>query len=94
MQSWSSNTLIRHRQASFFTQSKWLHFVFFYLNHLTASYLQMLLPCDQPYLRATATQRPTYPITQKEFLPFDVERALAKLIHKELKLAHKQEQVK
>lgn len=54
----------------------------------------MLLPCDQPYLRATATQRPTYPITQKEFLPFDVERALAKLIHKELKLAHKQELVK
>jgi hypothetical protein len=47
----------------------------------------MLLPCDQPYLRAIATQRPTYPITQKEFLPFDVERALAKLVYKEIKLA-------
>lgn len=54
----------------------------------------MLLPCDQPYLRAIATQRPTYPITQKEFLPFDVERALAKLVHKEIKLAKRQEQVK
>lgn len=27
-------------------------------------------------------------------MPFDVERALAKLVHKELKLARKQEQVK
>jgi hypothetical protein len=61
---------------------------------LTASYLQILLPCDQPYLRATATQRPTYPISAKDFLPFDVERALSKLIHKELKLAHKQETIK
>lgn len=49
----------------------------------------MLLPCDQPYLRATATQRPTYPITSKDYLPFDVERGLAKLIHKELNMARK-----
>jgi hypothetical protein len=54
----------------------------------------MLLPCDQPYLRATASQRPTYPITQKDYLPFDVERALAKLIHKELNLARNQEAIK
>lgn len=54
----------------------------------------MLLPCDQPYLRAQASQRPTYPITQKDFLPFEVERSLAKLIQKELKLARKQEVIK
>ena len=54
----------------------------------------MLLPCDQPYLRAIASQRPTYPISSKDFLPFDVEKLLAKLINKELKLAGKQEAIK
>ena len=54
----------------------------------------MLLPCDQPYLRATATQRATYPIANNEFLPFDVERLLAKLIQKEMKLAREGERLK
>jgi EF-hand domain pair len=54
----------------------------------------MLLPCDQPYLRAIASQRPTYPISGSDFLPFDVERALAKLLHKEAALARKQELLK
>lgn len=54
----------------------------------------MLLPCDQPYLRAIASQRPTYPINVKEFLPFDVERSLAKLLQKELVLSKKQEEIR
>ena len=54
----------------------------------------MLLPCDQPYLRAAATQRPTYPIAQNEYLPFDVERLLAKLVQKELRMAKEGERLK
>lgn len=50
-------------------------------------YLQILLPCDQPYLRAQATQRPTYPVEKDSFLPYEVEQALAKLFGRELKLA-------
>ena len=54
----------------------------------------MLLPCDQPYLRAAATQRPTYPVSQSEYLPYDVERLLSKLVQKELKLARESERLK
>lgn len=54
----------------------------------------MLLPCDQPYLRASATQRPTYPVPKTEYLPFDVERLLSKLIAKELKHAKDSEKNK
>jgi hypothetical protein len=53
-----------------------------------------LLPCDQPYLRAAATQRPTYPIGKNEYLPFEVERLLAKLLQKEIKLAKDSERLK
>lgn len=45
-------------------------------------------------MRAAATQRPTYPIGQNEFLPFDVERLLAKLLQKELKLSRDSERLK
>jgi hypothetical protein len=45
-------------------------------------------------LRAVATQRPTYPISKTEFLPFDVERLLARLIAKELKLSRDNEKNK
>jgi hypothetical protein len=38
-------------------------------------------------LRATATQRHTYTVQTNEFLPYDVERNLSKLLDKELKLA-------
>jgi len=54
----------------------------------------MLLPCDQQYLRAACTQRPTYPISATEYLPFEVERLLAKLIQKELKHARESERMK
>ena len=50
------------------------------------SFLQVLLPCDQQYLRAQASQRATYTVSPKEFLPYDVERNLTKLFQKELTL--------
>lgn len=52
------------------------------------------MPCDQPYLRAQATQRPTYPVEKDAFLPFEVEQALAKLLGRELKLAKDSENLK
>ena len=61
---------------------------------ITASYLQMLLPCDQPYLRAAVSQRPTYPVRENEFLPYDVENNLLKLIAGELRMARESERLK
>ena len=45
-----------------------------------------MLPCDQQYLRASASQRQTYTVSPNEFLPYDVERCLTKLFQKELQL--------
>lgn len=68
--------------ANFFTLS-----TTYKLTKFSFSYLQMLLPCDQPYIRALTTQRTTYSVGASEFLPYDVERLLVSLLHKELKLA-------
>ncbi|CDW85848.1 ef hand family protein [Stylonychia lemnae] len=46
------------------------------------------------YTEAACTQRPTYPVGPNEYLPFDVERLLAKLVQKELKLARDAERIK
>lgn len=54
----------------------------------------MVLPCDNNYLRAQASQRDTYTVQETEFLPYEVERALVQLIHKELKLAGQSEMLK
>ena len=54
----------------------------------------MLLPCDQPYLRAAATQRPNYPVGQDEYLPYEIERSLSKLMGKELRLAKESEKLR
>ena len=40
-------------------------------------FIQMLLPCDDSFLRAAATQRPSYEIGRTEYLPMKVERALS-----------------
>ena len=53
-----------------------------------------MLPCDQQYLRASASQRPTYTVSPNEFLPYDVERCLTKLLQKELALAGQVEMLK
>jgi len=56
--------------------------------------MQMVLPCEQPLLRATATQRPAFEVRDREVLPFEVERSLALVIEKELLLFREQEQLK
>lgn len=57
-------------------------------------FLQILLPCDNPYLRSAATQRPNQEIFPNEFLPMRVERAMSQLIFKEVKLHLKAENLK
>lgn len=59
-----------------------------------SDYMQIVLPCDQQYLRAQATQRRPYTVASNEFLPYDVERNITKLLEKELKLAGQCETLK
>lgn len=49
-------------------------------------FLQLLLPCDDAYLRAAVTQRPNNELPRNELLPMRVERALSQLIFKEVRL--------
>jgi hypothetical protein len=58
------------------------------------SFLQILLPCDDAFLRAAATQRPNYKLGRNEYLPMRVEKALTNLLIKELKLQMKAENIK
>lgn len=57
-------------------------------------FLQILLPCDDAFLRAAATQRPSNEIPKCEFLPMRVERALSQLIYKEVRYQLKADQMK
>ena len=45
-------------------------------------FMQMMLPCDDMYLRSVATQRPNYPVAVYERLPLSVERELTVLIER------------
>jgi len=49
-------------------------------------FLQILLPCDDAYLRAAVSQRPNNELPRNELLPMRVERALSQLIFKEVRL--------
>lgn len=49
-------------------------------------FLQLLLPCDDAYLRAAVTQRPNNELPRNELLPMRVERALSQLIFKEVRM--------
>jgi hypothetical protein len=44
--------------------------------------MQLLLPCDDMYLRSAATQRVNYPVGRYERLSSIVERELANLLEK------------
>lgn len=57
-------------------------------------FLQVLLPCDNPFLRSAATQRPNQELYPNEFLPMRVERAMSQLIYREVKLHLKAENIK
>lgn len=54
----------------------------------------MLLPCEDPVLRAAATQRPNVELKKTEFLPMRVERALTQLLVREISLHIKAENLK
>ena len=49
-------------------------------------FMQVLLPCDNPDLRAEATQRQNYYIGKYDYLTLDLEREVTKLIELEIKL--------
>jgi len=46
--------------------------------------MQMMLPCDDMFLRSAATQRKNYPISRYDKLPFIVEKELSTLIDREI----------
>ena len=54
-------------------------YIFNYLR-----FMQLLLPCDDMYLRSAATQRPTYTVGRYEKLPLDVEREITHLLEREI----------
>ena len=75
------------------------HFIKFFDSSGTGQlhytdFMQVILPCDSQYLRALVSQRQTYNVGPRDFLPDDIERQLPKLIVKELKLAVELEQLK
>ena len=47
-------------------------------------FLQVMLPCDDMYLRSAATQRPNYPVGKYDKLPYVVEKELSSLLDKEV----------
>lgn len=53
-----------------------------------------MLPCENHYLRAQASQRQTYTVQETQNLPSQVENSLAKLILHELSLAGQLEVMK
>jgi hypothetical protein len=44
--------------------------------------MQLLLPCDDMYLRSAATQRPNYKVGRYDNLPSPVEKELANLLER------------
>ena len=46
--------------------------------------MQLVLPCEDSYLRAAATQRPNYEVGRFDFLPKRVEEELTRLLEKEI----------
>jgi len=47
--------------------------------------MQIMLPCDDMYLRSAATQRPNYPVSAHAYLPPSVEKDLSELLEREIK---------
>lgn len=54
--------------------------------------MQIVLPCEKPVLRASATQRAPFEVSVS--LPSDVEKALASLFEKEFGFVRQQERLK
>ena len=45
-------------------------------------FMQVMLPCDDAYLRSAATQRPTYTVSRYDRLPHVVEKELTTLLER------------
>lgn len=60
-----------------------------FLNY--QEFMQVLLPCDDMYLRSAATQRPNYPISPTAYLAPSVEKDLTELFEREIKWHTKSE---
>jgi len=54
-----------------------------FLNY--QEFMQIMLPCDDMYLRSAATQRPNYPISPHAFLAPSVEKDLTELLEREIR---------
>jgi hypothetical protein len=48
-------------------------------------FIQILLPCEDSFLRAAATQRPNNELPKGEYLCIRVEKALSQLIFREVR---------
>jgi hypothetical protein len=57
-------------------------------------FMQIMLPCDNPYLRAETTQRPNTIVKSGDFLTLDIERDLTNIIIGEINLHNKGEKLK
>ena len=57
-------------------------------------FMQIFLSCDDGYLRAAATQRPSHDCMPGQFLPCSVEKALSALIYTEVRFKLKLDQMK
>lgn len=62
------------------TKSK-LHFI---LIEATDRFMEVVLPCDDLYMRSVVTQRPSYDCPPSQCLSFTVEKELALLLQKEV----------
>ena len=58
------------------------------------AFLQILLPCDDAFLRSSLSQRPCSHLPSNANLPMRVERALSKLLFKEVRLHLKSDLMK
>lgn len=56
--------------------------------------MQILLPCDDTQLRAEVTQRQPYEVYASQYLQYDIEKLLSKLLSKELTFAKSIENLK
>lgn len=47
-------------------------------------FLEIVMPCDDMYLRSKIAQRPNFPLSRCQGLPYDVEQAVASLFECEI----------
>ncbi len=59
-----------------------------------ADFMQLILPCSNSKLRATATQRPKWICNKFDYLTLDVEKELAELLLGEVRLHRESEDKK